>query len=94
MAAPANVTNVAASASSVQLFADDPQYSGFEQRIVVNDSTATLYVKFGTGASATSHTYPLAPGAVLEFNRPVYPGVVEGIWTAATGAARVTEVPA
>jgi hypothetical protein len=90
----ANVYNVTAATSSTQLFAAsasaDPRAT--LQRIVKNDSSALLYVKFGTGASATSYTQDVVAGATYELPRPVYPGVVEGIWVAANGAARCTEV--
>jgi hypothetical protein len=83
----ATLTNVAASASSVALFAAGRARG----RAVWNDSAATLYVKFGAGASATSCTVKLDPDDYYEFPQPVYAGAVEGVWASATGAARVTE---
>lgn len=85
----ATLANVSASASSVQLFA---AHAGALTRVVKNDSTAVLYLKYGTTASATSYTQDVPAGATYEFPRPIYSGVVEGIWTSATGAARTTEV--
>lgn len=85
----ATLTNVTASASAVDLFA---AAGGVSLRIVVNDSTATLYLKYGAGASATSYTARLDPSGQYEFPPPVYTGQVTGIWTAANGAARCTEV--
>lgn len=89
MARNANVTSVNASASSVGLFSAVDYAT---TRTIFNDSTAVLKVKYGTGASATSFTVTLQPGDLFEFPRPTYDGVVEGIWTSATGAARMSEV--
>lgn len=85
----AALSNVASSASNVTLFpAVDP--SNAEGRLVYNDSTAVLYVKFGATASATSYTVQLAAGAYFEFPLPVYCGQVDGIWASANGNARLT----
>jgi hypothetical protein len=84
----ATLTNVAGSASSVALFAASGRARG---RAVWNDSAATLYLKFGASASATSCTVKLDPDDYYEFPQPVYAGAVEGVWASATGAARVTE---
>ena len=86
------LANVAASASSVALFASNPQAVG---RIIVNDSAAVLYVKYGTAASATSYSVRLDAGAQYEFPQyqgRIHTGAVEGIWASATGAARTTEM--
>jgi hypothetical protein len=83
------VTSVAASATSVTLLAALAARKG---ALVLNDSTALLYLKFGTTASATSHTVQLPAGALYEFATPVYTGQVDGIWATATGDARVTEL--
>ena len=84
-----NVTNVSASATSVTLFASN---EGASARHVYNDSSAILRLKYGATASATSFTALLNPGDLYEFPRPIYDGVVDGIWSAAAGAARCTEV--
>lgn len=83
----ATVANVASAATSTVLFTATGNAKG---RSIWNDSTAILYVKFGATASATSCTVKLIADAYYEFPRPVYSGVVEGIWASATGAARVT----
>lgn len=93
-AATATLANVSGSASSVTLQAANTARKGL---VVVNDSTAILYVKFGSTASTTSFTYYLAgtvSGApsMLELPGVVYTGIVTGIWASATGAARVTEL--
>lgn len=83
----ATVANVASSASNTQLFAAASIVHG---RTVYNDSTAVLYLKYGTGASSTSYTVQLVAGAYYEFPQPVYAGEVDGIWASANGNARVT----
>ena len=86
-------SNVAASASSVALFtATTNQVAG---RAVFNDSTAVLYLKYGTTASTTSHAVQIPAGGYFEFplaGGAVYNGAVEGIWSSATGSARCTEL--
>lgn len=89
-AAPtATLSNVSGSASNVTILAANAN----RKRVVIhNDSTATLYLKFGVTASATSFTHKLIGGAVYESpSMPVYTGIIDGIWSSATGAARVTE---
>jgi hypothetical protein len=61
------------------------------QLVVVNDSTAVLYLKYGSGASATSYTVKLAAGDYWEMPLPAYTGIVTGIWASANGFAYVTE---
>lgn len=90
----ATVSSVASATSSTLLFAAvDP--TSADQRIVVNDSTAVLYVKFGTAASSSSYTKQLAAGADWVFpvgpGGAIYTGVVHGIWASANGNARLTQ---
>lgn len=84
----ATLTNVASSATTVNLFAANGMASG---RTIFNDSTAVLYVKFGATASTTSYTVQLAAGASYTFPAPLYAGQVDGIWASANGNARLTE---
>lgn len=87
----ATLANVAASASSVTLQASNVNRLGL---IIVNDSTVNLYVKFGSSASATSFTYKLGAGGILEIGPTGirYTNIVTGIWDSATGSARMTEL--
>jgi hypothetical protein len=85
---PPTHANVAASASSVAIFASN---ANARQRAVHNDSTAALYLKMGTGASATSYLARLDADQFYSFEKPLYTGAVEGIWSSATGTARTTE---
>lgn len=85
--ATGTLSNVSGSATSVTLLASN---AARRQAVIVNDSSAVLYVKFGTTASTTSYTYRLDPYDTLEVEN--YTGRIDGIWASATGAARVTEV--
>lgn len=87
--ATATLANVSGSASSVTL-----QTSNAARRwwACHNDSTAILYVKFGSTASATSYTVKLQPDAYYEMIAPAYTGIITGIWASATGSARMTEM--
>jgi hypothetical protein len=85
----ATLANVSASASSVALQASNTARIGWS---VYNDSTATLYVNFGATASATAFTVLVGPGGFYEMPQVVYTGAINGIWSSATGTARVTEL--
>ncbi len=84
----ATVNSVASSATSVTLFAANAACKG---RIVTNDSTQILFLKFGATASSSSYTVPIGPNEIYEFPKPVYTAIVDGIWVSANGFARVTE---
>ena len=87
----ATVSSVAASVSAVTLIANQP--NGVSARTIHNDSTATLYVKFGTAASTTDYTVKIPPDGYFEVPGPgPYGGIITGIWTSAVGNARCTEV--
>lgn len=80
-------SRVTSSATAVTLLAANGSRN---QATIYNESTQVLYVKFGTGASATDYTLPIAGGGYYEF--PVrYLGVVTGIWVSADGFAQMTE---
>lgn len=86
-AATATLANVSGSASNVTLQASN---ASRRMLIVMNDSTAILYVKYGATATSTSYTYKLEAGESLR--EDMYTGIVDGIWASATGAARMTEL--
>ena len=83
-----SITRVSGSASNVTLIAAN---ASRRRETIVNDSSATLYVKFGETASITDYSYKLEVNQTLEFPAPVYTGIVDGIWSSATGAAQCTE---
>lgn len=82
------LSNVASSATSVVILATNTARKG---ATVYNDSTQILYLKFGTTASTTSFTVPLAAAAFFEVPSG-YTGEMDGIWASANGNARVTEI--
>lgn len=86
----ATLSNVSASASSVTLLAANASRKG---ATIVNDSTANLYIKYGSSASATSYTYKLFPSDFYYMKLEDYTsGIITGIWDSATGTARITEM--
>lgn len=86
--ATATAANVTGSASSVTLLAAAAARAG---ATFYNDSTAILYLKFGATASTTSFTAILQPNDYYELPGPhIYSGVIDGIWSSAAGACRVT----
>ena len=84
-----DVTSVDSSTESVILLAAN---SSRKMAMIFNDSTQNLFIKFGTTASTTNFTVKLSAGSYFEFPFPIYRGRVDGIWTSANGAARVTEL--
>lgn len=90
--ANATLTSVAASVTSVTVLASN---AARNSAIIHNDSaTATLRLKYGATASATSFTGPpLRPGATAVIDDG-YTGIIDGIWDIASGNARVTELTA
>lgn len=87
-----NVTSVADTASSTTLLAANADRLGAS---IQNTSSAVLYVKFGTTASATDFTVRLVQYAYFEV--PYwYTGRIDGIWASdpGDGAAKITELEA
>ncbi|HWA29098.1 MAG TPA: hypothetical protein VG734_25840 [Lacunisphaera sp.] len=83
------LSNVPSSATSGTMLASNPARRG---AIVHNDSTATLYLKYGATASTNSYTVKILPDQSWEMPLPAYTGIIDGIWSAANGNARVTEL--
>lgn len=81
-------TRVSASATSVTLLSANPNRLG---ATIFNDSTADMYVKFGATASATSKALRIARYDYYEVPQWCSTSRIDAIWTAATGAADVTE---
>ena len=57
-------------------------------------NTTSLYLKLGTTASATSFTVLIPHQGYYEMpaNPDCYTGAIDGIWAAANGAVRITEL--
>ncbi len=88
--ATATLSNVSSSATNVTVLASN---ANRKMMMVTNDSTASLYLKFGTTASTTSYTVLIPPQGYYEMPNPgLYTGIIDGIWSAANGSARVTEI--
>jgi hypothetical protein len=83
------VTSVPAATSATSLLAAN---TARKQAAFYNDSTANLYLKLGASVTTTSFTVKLGAGGYYELPRSGYTGVVNGIWDAANGAARITEL--
>lgn len=83
----ADARQVASSATVVDL---SPADLGHIRRTVYNASTQVLYLKLGSGASASSYTVAIAASGYYEVP-PEYVGVITGLWGSANGFAYVTE---
>lgn len=81
--------SIASSATNVTLFASNANRLG---ATIYNDSTAILYMKLGAAASNTSYTIQLAANGGYYEVPFGYTGIIDGIWSAANGSARVTEL--
>jgi len=59
-----------------------------------NDSVNTLHLGFCPVASLSValYTVQINAGGYYELPRPIYTGVISGLWTAAAGAVRITEL--
>lgn len=81
--------SVAASTSQVTLLAANTNRKG---ATVFNDSASSdLKLSLGSTASATSFTIVVAPQGYYEVPFS-YTGIITGIWAAAVGSARMTEL--
>jgi len=88
-AATSTLTNVSDTAVSTTLLASNASRLG---ATIYNDSTETLFVKFGAAASSSSFTAKVFPDGYFEIPKR-YTGIIDGIWAAdAAGAARMTEL--
>ena len=82
-------TSVAGATSSTSLLASNAARLG---ATVYNDSTAILYLLLGSGTASTS-AYSVQLGAGAYYEVPYrYTGAIKGVWSAAAGNARITEL--
>lgn len=89
-AATATLSSVTASASSVALLASN---TSRKYATVINDSTsAILYLAFAATATTSAYTAKVLAGGEWYMGSVVYTGAISGIWSAAVGAARITEL--
>lgn len=82
------LTQVNSSATSVTVLASNTSRKG---ATFYNNSTAILYLAFGSTASTTAFTVPLAASTFFEMPSG-YNGIVSGIWATANGNVEVTEI--
>lgn len=89
--ATSTITSVVAAASDTSLLASNTNRKGM---YIFNDSTAILYLEFGSGVASTSnYTVQVPANGFFEMpTAPVYTGAIRGIWSAANGNARITEL--
>ncbi|WP_234197149.1 hypothetical protein [Pseudacidovorax sp. NFM-22] len=81
---------VAGSATSVTIRPLNASRLGL---IITNDSTALLYLLFATsGATTTNYTLTVNPGDTLIIGPGDYQGPICGLWSSATGTARMSEI--
>lgn len=86
----ATSSNVTASITNVTILASNANRRG---ATIYNDSTSLVYLKLGATATSTSFTLKLQPDSYYEVPFD-YSGIIDGIWVAANGAARVVEITA
>jgi hypothetical protein len=84
-----SLTSVASSATQVTLIGTNGDRRGLT---IYNDSTQILYVAFASTVSTTSYTFQLGSQAYYEMPVPIMSGIITGLWAAANGAARITEL--
>ena len=87
--ANATLTTVAGSVISVSLLASN---AARRQVFIHNDGNADLRVAFAATATATAYTAIIPKNGQWESVLDSYTGAITGIWTSATGSARITEV--
>jgi hypothetical protein len=83
-----NVTRVAVSSTSVQFLAANTARLGM---IVVNESSGTMFLKYGTAAASNSYTYRITSNQVLEVGSN-YTGIVHAILGSGSGNGQITEL--
>lgn len=89
-AATAVLTSVVAAITSTTCLAANTARKG---AYFFNDSTSVLFLAFAATASATAYTVQIPAGGFYEMpEKPLYTGLITGIWTTANGSLRVTEL--
>jgi len=89
--ATTTLSNVAGAALNTTILAANANRYG---ATVYNDSSASLYLKLNSGAASTSSFTVLIPANEYYEVPYRYTGQIQGIWSSATGNARVTEFTA
>ena len=87
--ATATLTSVPASITSVVLAAAN---ANRKQITIVNAGTKNLFVAFAATATTGAFSFELPSQTSYVSSLNGYTGVISGIWNAANGAAKITEV--
>lgn len=58
---------------------------------IYNASTNPLFMKLGASATTASYTLMMVGSGYYELPRPLYNGIITGIWQTANGSALVSE---
>lgn len=88
--ATSTLTSVSGSTSTTQLLSSNTSRSG---AYFFNDSTAICYLAFASTASTSTYTVQIQAGGFLAMPViPVYTGIISAIWSAASGAIKITEL--
>lgn len=85
VASTSSVSRIAVNTGSTTIAASDPDRL---RLVVVNDSSTSCYVKYGTAATPNSLTYRLSPFSTLE--ETGYTGIVTATLDTGTGHCHVT----
>lgn len=91
-ASSATLSNVSDTASSASLLASNSSRRGV---LLHNNSSSTLYVKYGATASiaAGGYSVKIPADGYWEMPLPIYTGAVDGIWSVdASGYVNITEL--
>jgi len=82
------ITSVAASVTNVTILGSNANRKG---ATIYNNSASQLYLKLG--ATATTSSFSVLMWRDSYYEVPFgYTGIIDGLWTTATGAALVTEI--
>ena len=85
----ANVISISQSVGTINILLGNLDRRGF---ICCNDSTASLYLKYGSSASLTDYSIFIPAHSMYE-SIMNYTGLITGIWASAgAGFARITQV--
>lgn len=58
---------------------------------IYNQSTKPLFMKLGASATTANYTLMMVGSGYYELPRPVYNGIITGLWNSANGFALVSE---
>ena len=81
------VTSVSSDVVSQTLKAANPSRKSL---YVVNESTSTLFIKYGANAATNDYTIKLSSGDIAIIDD--WSGIIDGVWDVANGSARITEL--